>query len=357
MNLIFTKEEQWLNKWDDYVYKNPRGSHLAYSDWLKSYQSYGFDFEVGLILENDSIIGGYGAVIPKFLFFKFYIIPHGPIFDSNKETHINFILQEIAERAKYLKASYVQFSLPLSAHKSINNYTYSDEILKKIPKKYTKRKQFKYIYTSYGLNWISTQGFDNEEEFLNNLTSKVRRNIRMPYNKKAEAFFITDPDDIEKGFSVIVESANNSNYAVREYKEFRSTIINLINKNRAYFIVCKVNSEIKAAAFFVLTGNYITNIMGGVLRSKPDIKLGYMLQWEIIKKAFVLKHFGYNISMGGSSGVQDFKSKFSAEQISYDDATYSAILNPIYFKAFKFFDNYMRPYKSKVSSLLSYFKK
>ena len=44
----------------------------------------------------------------------------------------------------------------------------------------------------------------------------------------------------------------------------------------------------KAAGFFVRSGGYITNITGGVLREKPDIKLGYMLQWEIIKKSFEL---------------------------------------------------------------------
>ena len=48
---LFTKDENWLLKWDKFVYENPMGSHLIYSDWLKSYESYGFDYEVGLLIE------------------------------------------------------------------------------------------------------------------------------------------------------------------------------------------------------------------------------------------------------------------------------------------------------------------
>lgn len=79
MELLFTKDNNWMQKWDDFLLQENRGSHLLYSDWLNSYASYGFDYEVLLVLENDKIVGGFGAVIAKSLFFKFYIIPHGPI--------------------------------------------------------------------------------------------------------------------------------------------------------------------------------------------------------------------------------------------------------------------------------------
>ena len=74
MDFIITKEEFWLTKWNTFLKNENRGSHLVYSNWLQSYKSYGFDFEVLLFIDNDIIIGGYGAVIAKSLFFKFYII-------------------------------------------------------------------------------------------------------------------------------------------------------------------------------------------------------------------------------------------------------------------------------------------
>lgn len=357
MRLIFTKDDKWLQKWDDYVYMHPKGSHLIYSDWLKSYTSYGFDYEVGLLIDGDIILGGFGVVIPKFLFFTFYIIPHGPIYNESKEQYLKDHLQKIYKRAKEIKACYVQFSLPISSNETIENYVYQKEIIDEIPDVYIKGKRFKYVYTSYGLNWVSTESYSSPDNFLEHLSPKVRRNIRMPYNKKAEVSFITDCNEIKKGYTVITKNSREANYSVREFKEFKPTILNLIEKKRAFFIICNVDNEIKAAAFFVRLGNYITNITGGVIRTKPDIKLGYMLQWEMIKKTFELNHLGYNISMGGSLGVQDFKSKFGAKAIHYEQTVYHAILNPFYFKLFTVINTYLKPYKAKVSKFLSFFKK
>ena len=85
MEIIFTKEQHWLDKWDEFVSFHHKGSHLILSDWLQSYNSYGFDFEIGICLENEEIIGGFGAVIAKVTFFKFYIVPLGPlVLDENR---------------------------------------------------------------------------------------------------------------------------------------------------------------------------------------------------------------------------------------------------------------------------------
>ena len=74
MKLFFTKEQEWLDRWDAFLLTETHGSHLIYSDWLKSYESYGFDFEVLIVLKKDKIIGGFGAIIAKKLFFKSIIL-------------------------------------------------------------------------------------------------------------------------------------------------------------------------------------------------------------------------------------------------------------------------------------------
>ena len=99
MKFIFTKQKEWLEKWDEYVCNHSKGSHLIYSDWLKSYKSYGFDFEIGLMLDNNNIVGGFGVVIPKFLFFKFYIIPHGPIYVMIN-IKLKFLIKSISWKTK-----------------------------------------------------------------------------------------------------------------------------------------------------------------------------------------------------------------------------------------------------------------
>lgn len=355
--LIFTKDELWQKKWDKFVYDNPKGSHLIYSDWLKAYKSYGFEFELGLVLKSGEIVGGYGAVIAKFLFFKFYIIPHGPIY---MEDHMNCFkshLHEIINHAKQIGCCYLQLSLPISQNHKIEMHSFDAKIVLSLNElKFKTGKLFKYIYSSYGLNWIDLKGYENAEDYLRNLTPKVRRNIRMPYNKLATARFATKMVDIENGYKIIVQNASQAGYSVRSFKEFKTSIYEMIKKKQAYFIICEVDAQIKAAAYLVNNSGYFTNVMGGVSREKPDIKLGYMLQWEIIKKSFEMNYSGYNISMGGSKGVQDFKSKFGAESIHYNKPNFYAVLKPFYFKFFKIFDSKLKRYKYRVSKFLSSIK-
>lgn len=356
MKFIFTKEKVWLEKWDNFVCNNPKGSHLIHSDWLKSYKSYGFDFEIGLVLVDDQIVGGYGVVIPKFLLFKFYIIPHGPIYDDSHHFVLENHISQIKLRAKFVRACYLQLSMPISSNEKVAKYVYQEEVINCLIKILEPGKQFPYVYSSYGINYVDFKGYENAELFLEKLTPKVRRNIRIPYNKKVQVSFATDIDTIAKGYNVIIENAKQGHYGVRAFSEFKSTILDLIAKKHAYFIICEVAGEIKAAGFFVLNSGYITNITGGVLREKPDIKLGYMLQWEMIKTSFELGLEGYNISMGGSSGVQDFKTKFGAETIYFEDSHYHLILKPLQYKMFKIFNRYFKPYKAQISRLFARFK-
>ncbi len=355
--LIFTTDAKWLDKWDAFLLQHEKASHLILSDWLKSYRSYGFNFEVGIVLENDKIVGGFGAVIPKVLFFKFYIIPHGPIYNDGYEHLFKNHLDEIKTQAKSQSCCYLQLSLPISSDPKVKQRAYLPSQISFVQSMMNPGKLFNYVYASYGLNWVDLSPFQNSEECLEQLTPKVRRNIRMPYNKKASVAYAREMSEIEKGYEVISENAKLANYSVRAFSEFKTTIYNLIQKDLAYFVICKVDDQVKAAGFYVKSGNCITNITGGVLRMKPDIKLGYMLQWEMIKRSFELGYNGYNISMGGSKGVQEFKARFGTETISYENPHYHLILKPKYFKMFRLFDIYLKPYKSKISRILTKLKR
>ncbi len=60
--------------------------------------------------------------------------------------------------------------------------------------------------------------------------------------------------------------------------------------------------------------------------------------------------------MGGSSGVQNFKTKFGAETICFEDSHYHLILKPLHYKMFKIVNTYLKPYKAQISKLLARFK-
>lgn len=129
MNFIITKDPKWIQNWDEFLLKENRGSHLIYSQWLQSYVSYGFDYEIFIVHEDEVIIGGYGAVIAKSFFFKFYIIPHGPIVIAGQEDKFEPILNQLSIQAKKRGCCYVQYSLPISNEVSIESYGYSSKNL------------------------------------------------------------------------------------------------------------------------------------------------------------------------------------------------------------------------------------
>ena len=356
IRLLFTKEIEWQKKWDEFLTNNPKGSHLILSDWLKSYKSYGFDNELGLILENDEIIGGYGAVIPKLLLFKFYIIPYGPIINNENKHQLAEIAEQISTRANSLGCCYVQFSLPISSNCKIKDFVFDPSEVKLFENKFKTGKLFNYVYCSYGLNWMDFSEHSDPDSYLKILPSKVRQYVRLPYKKNTKILNVTDEIELKKGYDVFEFSGKENGYKIRAFNDVKTSILSLINSNQAYFLNIYVDGEVKASGFYINAGGYTTNVMAGVIKEKPDFKLGYMLQWEAIKKAFENGHKGYNISIGGSKGVQDFKSKFDAEAIYFEKPHHYLILKPNYFKVFKFFDKYLKKYKQKISSILSKMK-
>jgi lipid II:glycine glycyltransferase (peptidoglycan interpeptide bridge formation enzyme) len=356
MELLYTKEVKWLNEWDNYLIKNDLGSHLLYSDWLKSYAKYGFDYEILILKNKDKIIGGFGAVIAKSLFFKFYIVPHGPIVLQGFEKELDKIIVSLKDRAKKLSCCYVQYSLPLSNDALIEKQTYSYEVLKSINNLGKKGNLFKYVYSSYGINWVDFNTTNTADELLLQLSSQVRRNINLSYKNNAIIEFASTEKECREAYALIEENAKEGGYAVRSFNDFKETIVEMIAKGTAFLMTAKVGYEIKGSAFFVKSGNYFTYISGGTKKEKPDLKIGYLLHWEIIKKGYQFGFSGYNISMGGSKGVVEFKAKFNTKSLLFEAPHYHVILSPILFKIYLILNSIFVKNKKTISVLLKRFK-
>ncbi|MDR6846432.1 peptidoglycan bridge formation glycyltransferase FemA/FemB family protein [Flavobacterium granuli] len=353
MEIIFTKDKYWLEKWDNFVQTNDKGSHLILSDWLRSYESYNFDFEVCLCLENDLIIGGYGAVIAKILFFKFYVVPYGPIVASGHENDLNMLIGNVPERAKKLKACYSHITLPFSS--VLNSHVYTDlpefDSLRDVNQGHI----FKYVYSSNGLNWVDLKGFDDEAKIMS-LKSSIRRNIRSSYRKGLDFEEIETKDKIKEGYQLFIENSKTSNYNIRGWDEIKECLFALLEKNVLKMLGVYKNKELKGAILLLKTGNYFTYILGGSKKEIPDLRTGDFLQWEAIKISIKNSFDGYNISLGGSKGVVEFKNSFNTEQVLFENSKFHWVLNPFIFKMYLIFDQYMKPYKKKIAKILSMVK-
>ncbi len=355
MEIIFTKEPFYLQLWDEFISKNNIGSHLVLSSWLHSYQSYGFDYEICLALENANIIGGYGAIISKFLFFKFYIVPIGPQINSENQAVLKKLIDAIPVRAKKMRCCYCQINYPYSENKIGNHHLYNlkNEFLFT---DFSKGELFKYVYSSNGLNWIDLKNYTNPDEILADFKTSVRRDIRSSLRKNQVVKYLKTTDEIKLGYDLCLLNAKNANYSIRDWKSFKPTLLNLIKNNQAKFIAVFYKNDIKGALLLIKAGNFYTYIIGGTKKEKPDLLTGHLLQWEAINLSIAENCDGYNISLGGSDGVQQFKNSFNTKTILYQDSKYYLILNSVVFNFFLSFEKKIKPLKKYIAKILFFIK-
>lgn len=354
MEIIYTKDNYWFEKWDAFIIKEDKGSHLLLSEWIKSYQSYGFDYELCICVDNEIIIGGYSAVIAKALFFKFFIVSYGPIITEGYEHRFNELIETVPIRANYYNCCYCHLTLPFSTVANKHIYT----ILPELSALETAKEGhlFNYVYSSNGLNWIDLNGFDEETKIMT-LKPTVRRNIRNSYRKGLVLQDMDSRGRLEEGYRLFVENSRLANYSIREWDDLKESLFALLDQGFLKMLGAYKNGELKGAILLVQSGRYFTYILGGSKKEVPDLRTGDFLQWEAVKLSIKSGFDGYNISLGGSKGVVEFKNSFNTEQIIFENSKFHWILKPAFFNLFLFFEKYMKPYKKHVSKILSLLKK
>ncbi|MDI1316116.1 peptidoglycan bridge formation glycyltransferase FemA/FemB family protein [Flavobacterium sp.] len=351
MELLFTKDSDWLKRWDDYVLNENKASHLLLSDWNKSFQNYGFDFEICIALEDNKIIGGFSAVIAKALFLKFYIIPFGPILSHYNTENFNQLISKVKSRANFLNCCYCHITLPSS--KVINAHVISEIEKSALFSTAKEGHRFNYVYSSNGLNWKRIDNFENEEMLISSFKASVRRYIRSSIRKGMELQFAVNEEQIKKGYELCLKNAKENGYALRDWDSFGKTISALVKNDTAKFLIANYQGTIKGSAFIVKSGNYYTYILGGTVKEKPDFLAGHFLHYSACKLAWQEKFDGYNISLGGSIGVVNLKNSYADEQIYFENSKYYWILKPTQFKMFVFLEKFIKKHKKNISKVLS----
>ncbi len=354
MELIFTKDRDWLKKWDDYVLSEDKASHLLLSDWNMSFAAYGFDFEICILTENDTICGGFVGVIAKAAFFKFYIVPFGPIVSIGHEKQLNQMISNVPQRATNFNCCYCHISLPFS--KEITLHTYTSFAKLPILKTAKEGHLFKYVYSAFGLNWIDLKDFDEESKIMS-LKSSSRRNIRYSYKQELKLMTLTKKEEIEAGYHLFIENSIQAHYAIREWKDIKKTLFDLNEKGNLKMLAAYKNNQMKGDVLLIQAGNYFTYILGGSKKETPDLGVGDFLQWEAIKLSLQNGFDGYNISLGGSKGVVDFKSGFNTTPIYFEESAYHWIVKPMSFKLFLFFEKHLKKYKKTIVKIVSTLKR
>lgn len=355
MEIIFTKDTAMLQQWDVFVMSENKASHLMLAQWNASFASYGFDYEVGLLLENGNIRGGFCAVVAKALLFRFYVVPFGPVVSEGYEHQLDALIAKVPQQAKAMRCCYAHITLPFAPVD--NKHVY--KTLPELPSLNGAKTGhlFKYVYSGYGLNWVDVRKAATIDELLEGFKNTTRRDIRSSERKGLKLRLLETADAIKMGYELCLANAEANQYALREWDSFGAILIQLVENKTAKFLGAFHEGALKGATLLVKGGNYYTYILGGTKREKPDLLAGHFLQWQGIKLAFEEGCDGYNISLGGSQGVMNLKNSFADAQILFENSKYHWVIRPFYLNCFLFIEKRLKPHKKAVSKLLSALKK
>jgi len=356
MNSFFTKDQQWLDKWDAFLQESERGLYNQLSDWVKSYEVYGFDYSFLIVTDNDKIIGGCGIVIAKALFFKFYCIPCGPVLLHEYEDKVDFILDKLKEDAVKKGCCYFQISLPVVNSEA----TFSDYTIKNLSPTSSyfsgeSGTKFKYVIPLYGMRLVHLWN-KTYDEVAANFSKNHKRNITNSKNESLTFKFVTNAKEIEEGYNCFVLNASEKGYPLRSFESMQKTLNEYIRKDFARMGCCYLNDTIIGAIYIMKTGKRFIYINGGVLKEFQHLNVSHFMHNKIIEQSIQLGFKSYDISVGGSPGVIKFKEGFGSELYSFIE-TKHWILKPLTFKVYLAIEKKLKNHKSKVANFLVKVKK
>lgn len=356
MNSFFTKDQQWLDKWDTFLQESERGLYNQLSDWIKSYEVYGFDYTFLIVTVDDKIIGGCGIVIAKALFFKFYCIPCGPVLRNEYEDKVDFILEKLKKDAVKRGCCYFQISLPV-----VNSeVTFSDYTIKNLSSTSSyfsgeSGTKFKYVIPLYGMRLVNLQN-KTYDKVVADFSKNHKRNIANSKNETLTFKFVMNPIEIEEGYNCFVLNASEKGYPLRSFESMQKTLNDYIRKDFARMGCCYLNNKIIGAIYIMKTGKRFIYINGGVLKEFQHLNVSHFMHNAVIEQALQLGHKSYDISVGGSPGVIKFKEGFGSDLYHFID-TKHWILKPLTFKMYLLVEKNLRRHKSKVANFLVKAKK
>ncbi len=352
MKFFFTKEQNWLDKWDDFLLQTERGLYNQLSDWIKSYEVYGFDCNFLIATENDKIVGGCGIVIAKFSFFKFLCVPSGPVIEVGFENILDLFISELKQEAKKTNCCYFQISLPYCE----DNSNFSNYNLEKISNESTyflgtEGVAFKYVIPLQGLRLVDLRGENQYENIWKNYSSNNKRNLNKTKSIALDFKFVVNDDEIEQAYNCFALNALEKGYPLRSYQSMAKTLRVYIDKNHAKIAGCFLNGKIIGALYVMHCGKRLTYINGGVLKDFQHLNISNFMHDKMIQYSIENGLSSYDLSVGGSKGVIKFKESFGSQLFQYVP-TRHWILKPVRFKLFLVMKKYLKPHKSKIANLL-----
>ena len=355
---IFSNSSLDFANWDALLQHHPRGLYNQYSDWIKAYESYGFKTGFIFLKENNELVGGAGYVIAHFTFFKFMVVPCGPVVLPGYELEVDELIQKLHQKAKQEGCCYFQISIPAT------QVPYEQDVFSLsaiAPSSFfyqgTPGTRFKFVLPLYGMRPIELKGasFDAirkgySKNQLRNVLKGEKNGLQFRWVLENEAQLLA------AAYACFEQNAQEKGYPIRSFDAIKASLSAYLEKGFARVGVCFYGATLVGALYIMNCGGRYIYINGGVLKAYQDKGVSHFMHDWVMQDAYQNGHPHYDISVGGSEGVIRFKESFGSRLVMYESPRYW-VLNHFVFGLYLLFENRLKKQKNTVAKLLFLLKK
>ncbi|MDD3648016.1 MAG: peptidoglycan bridge formation glycyltransferase FemA/FemB family protein [Candidatus Dojkabacteria bacterium] len=270
-------EKQYKSAWRQFG-----GSPLQSWGWGEV-KSYNWQVERIGIWEDDELVSVVSIHLRKFPLQRivgllglsgFAYIPRG--FPVKKADHIHYAIEELTA---YLMGKGIAFAL-IDPEKDLRVADWNDKM-----KSALEDSDWKAAGETIQPNWTDVIRIDrSEEDLLQNIRSKWRRNIRKAERHGVKVRELEGKGSVDKFYKVIVSVKQSTSFKTHDLKYFQR-IWDKMSEEDLVKIYAAEHKGVTIAAYLVLVNDYQAyELYGGATPKGRDVEASYLLKWEIIKR-------------------------------------------------------------------------
>ncbi len=317
--------------WEKFVLSQKPQSFLQSWNWGETNKLLGNQvIRLGFFNVNRRLVGCAQVIIERARRGPYFLIPGGPLIDWSNKSLVSFVLKELKNLAFAEKVWFIRLRPEVSDS----------------PDAREKFKKLGFIKSPMHLHAQNTWVLrlkPEEEEILAAMRKTTRYLIRQSLSKGLEIEEHKSSDMAPMLYKLQEETVKRHKFVPFSQKLFEAQLETFGQDNQASLFVCKLKSEVLAAAIIVFYGDYAYYHHSGSVSTHRDLPFSYFMQWNIIKVAKKRGKTGYNFWGIAPTddprhrfyGVTIFKKGFGGERIDWLPAQ-DLPISPLYWLTYMF---------------------
>jgi len=313
---------QEKDNWNEFIKEND-GSFLQSFEWGQLQEKFFHKVSRWEISENGRKVLQSQMIKEKIVFFNYFYIPYGPVFDKSatleeKKQAFKLLLNEVQKKAEEEGAVFLKIE-PLAPLPQVSNFK---------PVISSKRIQ---PQRTIILNIDRT-----EQEILKSLNRKIRYNIRLAI-KKGVRIKISD-EYLPIFYNLLEKTKKRQNFNIYPESHYKAIFAVANSDFKAKMLLAEYRKKIILAEINIFFGKRATDLHSGFDYEYRSLKPSELMNCQciLIAKQLGCKEYDFwGIDEKKFPGVTSFKKGFSGQETEYPMAL-DFIFNKKLYKSYTF---------------------